>query len=65
MNRIIRRALMGWQAWREKRRLFRAIPDLAEIDRQREAYRKAHKRGVSTLDRRAQSIMHAALRGRG
>lgn len=64
MTRIIRRAILGWQAWRSRRQLHRAYPELAEIQKRREEYRKAHKRGVSSLNRQAREIVHAALAGR-
>lgn len=64
MNRLVRRAILGWQAWRSRRQLHRAYPELAQIQKRREACRKAHKRGVSSLEKQAREIVHAALAGR-
>lgn len=63
MNRIIRKAILEWQNWRSRRRLHAAYPELAEIAKRRAECRRAHKRGVSALDRRARDLMMDALRG--
>lgn len=65
MNRLIRRAIFGWQAWRSRQRLIRAYPVLSELDRQLAEYRKAHKRGSARIIKAKQEAVHAALRGRG
>ncbi|QAZ46795.1 hypothetical protein C1M53_31580 [Mesorhizobium sp. Pch-S] len=60
--RDIRHLLETWASWRNKQRLYRAYPELEEIDRKRAEHRKSHKRGVAVLDRRARVIMTEALR---
>ncbi|MDR7032391.1 hypothetical protein [Mesorhizobium sp. BE184] len=64
LSATIRRTVTKWLLWRAHKAIRREFPDLVEIDRQREARRKAHKKGVADLDRRARSIIHAGLAGR-
>lgn len=63
MNRLIRRTIMAWQAWRARQQLARAYPVLQDLDRQLAEYRKAHKRGSARIIRAKQAAVHAALRG--
>lgn len=61
--RYIRHLLDTWASWRNKQRLYRAYPELEEIDRKRAEHRKSHKRGVVAYDRQAQAVITRALRG--
>lgn len=60
MKRLIRKAINGWIAWRNRKRLHRAIPVLAELDRQQAECRRSHKRGAARIIKaRKQAICNA------
>ena len=64
MNRLIRKAINGWIAWRNRKRLHRAIPVLAELDRQQAECRRSHKRGAARIIKaRKQAICDALAAG--
>lgn len=63
MNRLIRKAIHGWIRWQERRRLYRAIPDLETIARARSECRSKHRKGAANYDRQARELMTSALRG--
>lgn len=63
MSRLIRKAILGWQNYRSRRRMYRAYPELQEIAKRRTECRKSHKRGAAALDRQARDLMTDALRG--
>lgn len=57
-----RRWLRPWLQWFERRRLYRAYPDLAIIDEAIAAARRAH-RSTTKLVKQRREIMAAALKG--
>lgn len=64
MKRLIRKAINGWIAWRNRKRLHRAIPVLAELDRQQAECRRSHKRGAARIIKaRKQAICDALANG--
>lgn len=65
MNRLIRRAILSWQNWRGRKRIYRAMPIMMDLDRQLAEYRKTHKRGSARIIKAKQAKIHAALRGGG
>lgn len=62
MNRLIRRALLAWQSWQTRRRLYRAMPHLRSLDQAEQEARKKHGR-VNDIRRRKAEFMTQALRG--
>ncbi len=64
MNKLIRRAIMAWEAWRSKCHLHSAYPVLRDLDRQLAEYRRSHKRGSARIIKAKQSAIHAALAGK-
>ncbi len=62
MNRLIRRAILSWQNWRGRQRLYRADPIMLDLDRQLAEYRKQHKRGSARIVKAKQARLHASLR---
>lgn len=64
MKRLIRKAINGWIAWRNRKRLHRAIHVLAELDRQQAECRRSHKRGAARIIKaRKQAICDALANG--
>ena len=63
-TRLIRRALWGWQAWKMRRELERAMPELRDLRQRREQCRKQHKCGSAEIERKQRARINAALAGR-
>lgn len=61
---FIRRVLNSWTAWRNRKQLHRAIPLIADLDRQEAEYRRAHKRGSARIIKAKKQAVCAALAGR-
>lgn len=62
MKRLIRKALLGWEAWKRKRRLHRQYPWLAELDRQEAEATRRHVK-VSDIRKARRDAVTDALRG--
>ena len=58
----IRRIIMKWQAWRERRRMARAYPDLARMAAERDLRRARHK-ASKRQDARLRAAMADLLKG--
>jgi hypothetical protein len=43
MWELIRKAVDGWTAWRVKQRLYRAMPERRDLDRQIAARKRGHR----------------------
>lgn len=63
LKRLSRRAIIEWQNWLTRRRLYRAYPQLKEIARARSECRSKHRKGAANYDRQAFELMTSALRG--
>ena len=57
----VRRAFASWQSWRVQQRLYRAFPELRDIDAQERAARASHK-PVRPIQRQRQALMTDMLR---
>ncbi|MFP1634119.1 hypothetical protein ACLB6G_20510 [Zhengella sp. ZM62] len=62
MNRLIRRALLGWQAWKTRKVLDRAVPELRDARETIAAARAKHGKGARQAMSRARSAMTERLR---
>ena len=60
MHALINRILFDWLVWRTKRKLFRACPELRDLDAEERAARKAH-RGVRAITAERSRIVHQQL----
>jgi hypothetical protein len=56
----ITRVIDRWNAWRVQQRLYRAFPELRDLDQQERAARAAH-RPVRQFQRQRQGIISAQL----
>ncbi len=63
-TRLIRRAILSWQNWRQRKALHRACPILADLDRQERAYRRSHKKGAGSIAEQKRKAMTAVLSGK-
>ncbi|MFA7256957.1 MAG: hypothetical protein WC047_05225 [Kiritimatiellales bacterium] len=61
---FLRRVLNTWIAWRNAKQIRKAIPAIAELDRQEAEYRRAHKRGSARIIKARKQAVCAALAGR-
>ena len=64
MNKLIRRAILSWQSWRDRQRIRRAYPVLRDLDRMQAEYRRTHKRGSARIIKAKRDAIHAALAGK-
>ena len=46
MKALIRRTILGWQAWRARKKLEQAIPELRQAHEQIARCKKAHTKGA-------------------
>lgn len=60
-RRYIRHVVAVWQCWQARRKLNRAIPILADLDRQLAEYRRQHKPGAARIIRAKRAAIHAAM----
>ncbi|MQB09572.1 hypothetical protein DXT96_06845 [Agrobacterium sp. ICMP 6402] len=65
MNRLIRRAILNWLAWKSRRKLCRKYPWQSDIDAKIDQAKRSHgKTGrVRDLERRKRDMMTRALGG--
>ena len=60
MHALINRMIFDWLVWRTKRKLYRARPDLRDIDAKIRAARKAH-RSTHAFTAERSRIVHQQL----
>lgn len=60
MRSLINRILFDWTVWQTKRRLFRACPELREIDKREREARRQHRPVVPIIEERRR-LLHARL----
>lgn len=58
----IRRIILRWQAWRERRKMARAYPDLARMAAERDQAKRQHK-ASKRQDTRLRAAMAELLKG--
>lgn len=63
LTTLARRAILAWSNWRSRRAMQKAVPSLAELNRQYEAHRRNHKRGSARIVKARINAVCAALRG--
>ena len=63
LSTLIRRAIVSWEAWRQRQALLRAVPVLRELDRLEAEYRRQHRRGSAKIARAKRQAIHLALAG--
>lgn len=51
---IIWRAVTAWMLWRARRRLRRAVPELAALSAKRAEIARGHRSGVAAIDKQMQ-----------
>jgi hypothetical protein len=61
-SRLISSAISAWVIWRNRKKLYRTVPELRSIDLEIVKARRAH-RSVRPLETKKQQLMSAALRG--
>lgn len=62
MNRLIRKSLSAWLAWRSRRALARSVPGWLEADEAEREARARHQK-VKPSMKQKQAALHAAMRG--
>ena len=59
--RTIRKIVSAWQAWRRRQKLYRAIPDMLDLDRELERDRRRHRAGAQSVIERKRELLHGQL----
>jgi hypothetical protein len=62
--RYIRKAIASWQSWRRRKAMWRAIPQLRELDRQEALCREKHRGGALRIQKARKATVQAVLAGR-
>jgi hypothetical protein len=62
LDRLIRRAVSSWQSWQTRRRLYRALPELRDLDQAEREAKHRHGR-VNDIRKAKSEYMLQALRG--
>jgi hypothetical protein len=64
MPRLIRSICAWWELRTARRKLYRALPVLRELDRREAEYRRSHKRGSARIAKARRDAICAALAGK-
>lgn len=59
----LRSIIIGWQNWRSRRALERAIPELRKIRIKERELHKKHKKGAKAIQKQRSAMLHNAMRG--
>jgi hypothetical protein len=64
MKGLVRHICIWWELRTARRKLYRALPVLRELDRRESEYRRSHKRGSARIAKAKRQAITAALAGK-
>lgn len=58
----VKKAIREWTAWRAQQRLYRAVPELRELDRRQVEIARQHRTGARAIEKQKRAVMTERLR---
>jgi hypothetical protein len=63
MKGLVRHICIWWELRTARRKLYRALPVLRELDRREAEYRRTHRRGSARIAKARRDAITTALKG--